>query len=236
MAVKNTINLKTYPVLSLLFPHTCASCQSDLLERDSEVCGPCLLDLPETGFTGLPDNPVEKLFWGRLPLRSASSLYYFNKGGAIQKLLHEIKYKGNRALAIQLGKNLGKAIAQYHAPGSVDALIPLPLFPKKERQRGYNQAQLISEGISLVTGLPVLTDVIIRPEHTETQTKKGRLERWKNIDGKFELKDPDAIKGKTLMLVDDVVTTGATLDSCGQELFKAGNINLHIAVLCMAGS
>lgn len=223
-------------MLSLLFPHTCASCQSDLLERDSEVCGPCLLDLPETGFTGLPDNPVEKLFWGRLPLQSASSLYYFNKGGAIQKLLHEIKYKGNRALAIQLGKNLGKAIAQYHAPGSVDALIPLPLFPKKERQRGYNQAQLISEGISLVTGLPVLTDVIIRPEHTETQTKKGRLERWKNIDGKFELKDPDAIKGKTLMLVDDVVTTGATLDSCGQELFKAGNINLHIAVLCMAGS
>lgn len=223
-------------MLSLLFPHTCASCQSDLLERDSEICGSCLLDLPETGFTGLPDNPVEKLFWGRLPLRSASSLYYFNKGGAIQKLLHEIKYKGNRALAIQLGKNLGKAIAQFHTPGSLDALIPLPLFPKKERQRGYNQAQLISEGISLVTGLPVLNDVIIRPEHTETQTKKGRLERWKNIDGKFDLKDPAAIKGKSLLLVDDVVTTGATLDSCGQELLKAGNIHLHIAVLCIAGS
>lgn len=222
-------------MLSLLFPHTCASCQSDLLDRDSEICGACLMALPETGFTGMPDNPVEKLFWGRLPLQSATSLLYFNKGGLVQRLLHEIKYRNNKKLAIQLGCLLGRELLLHADIDQVEGLVPLPLFPRKEKQRGYNQSALLCDGISTATGIPVLNNIITRPEHTESQTRKGRLERWKNIDGKFYLKNPESISHKTLLLVDDVVTTGATLDSCGNELLKADNVKLQIAVLAMAG-
>lgn len=222
-------------MLSLLFPHTCAACQSDLPGPDNELCSSCLLNLPETGFTGMPDNPVEKLFWGRLPLRSGTGLLYFNKGGMVQSLLHEIKYRSNKKLAIQLGRLLGRELLLRGDIHQVEGLLPLPLFPRKEKQRGYNQSELLCEGIAMETGLPVWAHILSRPEHTETQTRKGRLERWKNIEGKFFLKDPEAIQNKSLLLVDDVVTTGATLDSCGNEILRAGNVKLHVAVLAIAG-
>ena len=221
-------------MLSLLYPHTCAACHTDVLHRQSEVCPACQMQLPETGFTGMPDNPVEQLFWGRLPLTSATSLYYFQKGSTIQTLLHAIKYDGNKRLAHQLGAELGRACLPFHSSPPADALIPLPLFPKKEKQRGYNQARLIAEGMGSVLGVPVWNQVIARTQATQTQTRKGRLERWKNIDGKFELKDPASIHGKRLILVDDVVTTGATLDACGNELLKAHLSELHLAVLALA--
>jgi len=116
----------------------------------------------------------------------------------------------------------------------IDALIPLPLFPAKEKRRGYNQATLLCKGMAELMMIPVLEDVIIRPQHTETQTKKGRVERWKNMEGKFVLTKPESIRNKHLLLVDDVVTTGATLEACGNELLKAENVKLSIATFCAA--
>ena len=134
---------------------------------------------------------------------------------------------------MQLGKMMGDQL-QRSGLFNADALIPLPLFPAKEKKRGYNQATLLCKGIAESMKIPVLDKVIIRPQHTDTQTKKGRIERWKNMEGKFVLVDPDAIRNKHVLLIDDVVTTGATLEACGNELLKAGNVKLSIATLCVA--
>ena len=221
-------------LLQVVFPHVCDGCGSDLLSIESRLCIRCLSSLPETNFEIHPNNPVEKMFWGRVPIVNASSHLYFTKESLVQHLMHQIKYKGNKDLGLQLGRLMGIAIRSAERFNGVEALIPLPLFPSKEKRRGYNQSTVLCEGMSEILSLPVLNNVISRPQHTETQTKKGRIERWRNIEGKFKLKDPDMIRNKQLLLVDDVVTTGATLEACALELLKAGGVHLSIATLSKA--
>jgi len=220
-------------VLHLFFPHVCEGCGTDIIGTETLLCLRCVASLPATHFERYPHNPVEKIFWGRLPVMDAVAQYYFSKESLVQHLLHQLKYKQNKEIGWQLGRMMGhamKASGRFRA----DALLPLPLFTARERKRGYNQAAIICEGISEVTGLPVWKDIINRPEHTETQTKKGRVERWKNIDGKFALVHPEKLEGKHVILVDDVITTGATLESCGQEILKAKDCCLSIAALAYA--
>jgi ComF family protein len=219
--------------LHLLFPHVCTGCGSDILNEESVLCMRCIDGMPETNFEIHPNNPVEKLFWGRLLIVNATAQYYFTKESLMQHLMHQFKYKGNKELGLQLGKMMGDQL-QRSGLFNADALIPLPLFPVKEKKRGYNQATLLCKGIAESMKIPVLDKVIIRPQHTDTQTKKGRIERWKNMEGKFVLADPDAIRNKHVLLIDDVVTTGATLEACGNELLMAGNVKLSIATLCVA--
>ena len=151
----------------------------------------------------------------------------------MQHLMHQFKYKRNKELGLQLGRFMGEKIKES-GRFEVDALIPLPLFPAKEKRRGYNQATLLCEGMAKTMNIPVLDKVITRPQHTETQTKRGRIERWKNMEGKFILSNPEAIHNKHIMLVDDVVTTGATLEASGNELLKAEGVRLSVATLCVA--
>jgi ComF family protein len=219
--------------LHLLFPHICAGCGSDLLDKESMLCFRCLDALPGTDFEWFENNPVEKIFRGRLRLEGASAQFYFTKESLMQELLHEFKYNGNEELGLQLGMIMGTQLCRSQR-FSPDALVPLPLFPAKEKRRGFNQATILCEGIASVMDLPVIKQAIVRPQHTETQTKKGRIERWKNIEGKFILKEPDIVHGKHLLLVDDVVTTGATLESCGAELLNEGSVRLSIVTLCIA--
>jgi len=221
-------------LLHVVFPHVCDGCGSDLLNIESRLCIRCLASLPETNFEIHSNNPVEKDFWGRLPIVSGSAHLYFTKESLVQHLMHQLKYKGNKDLGIQLGRIMGVALKSSTRFINIDALIPLPLFPSKEKKRGYNQAKILCDGIAEIMNLPVLSNVIIRPQHTETQTKKGRIERWKNIEGKFKLVDPSAIQNKHLLLIDDVVTTGATLEACGNELLLPGNVKLSVATLCIA--
>lgn len=220
--------------LHVVFPHVCDGCGSDLLNVESRLCIRCLAALPQTNFEQHTGNPVEKTFWGRMPVVNAASHFYFTKESLMQHLLHQFKYKGNEDLGLQLGRMMGFAIRSSNRFNDIDALVPLPLFPVKEKRRGYNQAAVLCNGISEVLSLPVLNNVIIRPQHTETQTQKGRVERWRNIEGKFYLQDPTAIKDKHLLLVDDVVTTGATLEACGNELLTAENVKLSLLTLCIA--
>lgn len=220
-------------VLHLLFPHICTGCGSDILHKESVLCMRCIDAMPETNFELHPNNPVEKTFWGRLPLAGATAQFYFTKESLMQHLMHQFKYKGNKELGMQLGKIMGEQIKKS-ARFEADALVPLPLFAAKEKRRGYNQAAILCEGMAEAMKIPVLDKIISRPQHTETQTKKGRIERWKNIEGKFILSDADAIKNMHLLLVDDVVTTGATLEACGNELLKAENVRLSLATLCVA--
>jgi ComF family protein len=152
----------------------------------------------------------------------------------MQHLMHQFKYKGNKDLGKQLGYLMGNDLSQSNRFKNIEALIPLPLFAAKEKKRGYNQATVLCEGIAEIMKIEVLTDVILRTQHTETQTKKGRIERWANIEGKFELIKPDKIRNKNILLVDDVITTGATLEACGHELMNADNVRLSVATLCFA--
>jgi len=219
--------------LHLLFPHICAGCGTDLLDKESMLCIRCIAGLPETNFSVHAGNPIEKMLWGRIPLAGATATYYFSKESLIQHLVHQFKYKGNKDLGLQLGRLLGKYLVQSDR-FNAEALVPLPLFAVKEKRRGYNQATVLCDGIAEIMKIPVLKNAVSRPQHTDTQTKKGRLERWQNMEGKFVLQDEKAIADKHLLLVDDVITTGATLEACGTELLKGNNVKLSIATLCVA--
>lgn len=169
-----------------------------------------------------------------MPLNCATSQYYFTKESLIQHLMHQFKYKGNKDVGVYLGKLMGHALQESGRFLSVDALIPLPLHKSREHKRGYNQATILCEGIAEIIKKPVLKDAVIRAEYTESQTRKGRIQRWQNIDGSFQVVKPNAILGKHILLVDDVVTTGATLEACGQQLLKVENVQLSIATLCFS--
>ncbi|MEP6700996.1 MAG: phosphoribosyltransferase family protein, partial [Bacteroidota bacterium] len=213
--------------LHLLFPHVCTGCGSDILNEETVLCMRCIDAMPETDFELHPNNPVEKLFWGRLPLVGGTAQFYFTKESIMQHLIQQFKYKGNKDLGLQLGRIMGEQI-QKSGRFEINALIPLPLFPAKEKRRGFNQATILCQGMAQYMKIPVLDKVVIRPQHTETQTKKGRIERWKNMEGKFILACPQDIRNKHVLLVDDVVTTGATLEACGNELLKAENVRLSV--------
>lgn len=221
-------------LVHLLFPHVCQSCGTDLLSRDHQLCLRCLNSLPETRFHMHAANPVEKLLWGRLPVVAATAQYYFTKESMMQRLMHEIKYKGNRELARYMGELMGEAILNTHRFTDIDALVPLPLHPLKEKRRGYNQSDLLCRGMASVMRLPLLEHAVVRCENTESQTRKSRVDRWTNMEGKFALAEASTLAGKHILLVDDVITTGATLEACGRELLKANGLRLSLATLCFS--
>jgi ComF family protein len=220
--------------MHLFYPHVCTGCGSDLLEADNLLCLKCLHDLPHTNFASLPNNPIEKYFWGRINLTDAYSQFYFSKAFLIQHLIHQLKYKGDTKIGFYLGEIMGKTMLESNRFSNIDALIPLPLYADKEHKRGYNQATVICNGISSVMNTPVLSNAIIRQHATETQTRKHRTERWENVKDSFKMIKPAELKGKRLLLVDDVITTGATLEACGNVILGASDVKLSIASLAYA--
>ncbi len=229
-AAKNIYHSFTH----LFFPHICAGCASDLLKTTDLLCIQCIDKLPHTEFEKHPNNPIEKIFIGRLPIDAAHSEFYFNKGELMQHLVHEFKYKGNKEIGIYLGKMMGEKMVLSNRFKNIDYLIPLPLFADKEYKRGFNQATVLCDGISLAMNIPVLTKVVTRIKFTETQTKKHRTERWENVAESFNVANPTILENKNIMLVDDVITTGATLDACAQKIAKISGTKISIATLTTA--
>ena len=219
----------------MLYPHTCIGCGSDVITEENFLCLECIDELPHTGFAMHKNNQVEKKFWGRIALSSAMSEFYFSKGSIVQNLIHEFKYRGNQKAGHYFGRLMGKSLLNS-TRFNVDVIVPLPLFERKEKSRGFNQAEILCNGISEIINKPVITKNVIRKVATETQTKKHRIERWKNVDGIFLVKDPEALEGKHILLVDDVITTGATIDACGTEILKIRDVRLSVASLAIAGS
>src|ERR1700712_1755235 len=171
----------------LFFPHVCAGCSTDNLSLQSPLCIHCINQLPLTNFHFHANNPVEKHFWGRIPVTSATSLCHFTTGSLIQHLLHQLKYKGNKEAGDFLGRIMGNALNGSERFRRIDALIPLPLFAERLKKRGYNQATVLCNGMADIMQIPVDTNVVMRLSATETQTRKTRIERWQNMEGKFEL-------------------------------------------------
>ncbi|MFM1858135.1 MAG: hypothetical protein RLZ05_1195 [Bacteroidota bacterium] len=215
----------------LLFPHFCAGCSSDVLHKDASICGRCIHRLPATSFNTIEDNPVEKIFWGRVPVHAAMAAYYFTKDSLLQTLLHELKYRGNKELGFHLGQLMG-VLLKESPRFNPDVLIPVPIHPKKEKERGFNQSLLLCNGIASVLNVPVEESLLLKKHLGSSQTKKNRLERWENVELSFE-KNPNAnSSGKKVLLVDDVITTGATLEACGHILTEQNELQLQIACLC----
>lgn len=152
----------------------------------------------------------------------------------MQRLMHAFKYDGNQELGAYLGQLMGQSLVLSNRFSYLDALVPLPLFKSKERTRGFNQAKILCDGIAGVLGVPILNHVVQRTVHTDSQTKKGRIERWQNMEGRFALCDGQQLEGKHILLVDDVITTGATLEACGKEIMKQNNVQVSIATLCFS--
>ena len=221
--------------LHLFYPHVCTGCGSDLLNGDNQLCLRCINELPHTSFAMHPNNPIEKIFWGRIPVVSAHSEFYFEKESLIQHLIHQLKYKNNTDIGLYLGELMGKTLLLSGRFTGIDYLIPLPLYADKEHKRGYNQAAIICNGLSTVMNVPVLSGIVNRQRFTETQTRKHRIERWQNVEGSFIITNPSALKGKSVLLVDDVITTGATLEACGTMLTQIEDVKLYIASLAHAG-
>ena len=222
------------PLVHFFYPHYCIGCGSDIIEKENFLCLECINDLPHTGFAAHADNPVEKIFWGRIPVTSCMSEFYFSKDSIIQNLIHEFKYKGNKNLGLYLGKIIGKTMFRSNRFSDIDFLIPLPLFIEKEFKRGFNQSSILCSGIKEIMNIPVITKNVVRIIHTETQTKKGRIQRWENVEKSFSVIDPAMLKGKHILLVDDVITTGATIEACGREILKIEGVRLSIASLAIS--
>jgi ComF family protein len=215
----------------LFFPHTCAGCGTNMLTKETPICLRCIHELPVTNFHEYANNPVERIFLGRIPLETASAFCYFTRDSVIQHLLHQLKYNGRREVGVFLGNLMGQRLKASGRFNSVSMLVPLPLFASRQKKRGYNQAALICEGIGAAMQLPVATNAVLRITATETQTKKNRIQRWQNMEGRFSVSLPTILNNQHILLVDDVVTTGATLEACGEEILSVNNTLLSIATL-----
>ncbi len=218
----------------LFFPSNCLVCGKRLSSPREILCFHCEFLMPKTGYRERADNPVSSIFWGRVPVLEGTSLFCFEKGSAYQALLHDLKYRGNRKAGLYLGRLLGQELIHSSFP-RCDLLVPVPLHPARLRQRGYNQSEIIASGCSEVTGIPVETRLLVRRGRHRSQTGMGRMERFENVSEEFSLsRRPVNINGLTILIIDDVVTTGATLEACCHVLLSQFNCVICIATVSSA--
>jgi ComF family protein len=227
--------MKLKPLLAdfvaLFFPNYCFGCRDGLVHGEEILCTACIGELPRLDYYTSDDNPITNRFVGRLPLKHGWALLKFQKSGIVQNLLHELKYNNHPEIGIKLGKILAANALQYGLGAEFDLLIPVPLHKSRLRARGYNQSGMIAKGISEVLTIPYDDSCMIRLAATKTQTKKSKVDRWENVNEVFQVSKPDKILDKRILLVDDVITTGSTLEACARRLFDAGASELSIACI-----
>ena len=221
-------------LMLFFFPVLCLVCGKRLAAPGEILCLECEYNLPKTGYQNSFNNPVNQAFWGRVPAEMGTSLFRFEKGSPYQSLLHELKYRGNQRAGLYLGRLLGQELLPTSFSGC-DILVPVPLHKKRQRKRGYNQSEIIARGYSEITKIPVETSLLQRSTHNPSQTSMGRYERFQNVQGNFSISPgaPD-VSGKKILLIDDVMTTGATLEACCQVLLLTFCCKVYIATVSVA--
>ena len=220
----------------LFFPQCCLVCGKTLLEGEEYLCFHCLSNMPRTHLYLHKDNEMEKELWGKFPIERASAYLYYSKGGDVKKLLTDLKYRGNADLGCFLGRCMTREMLSSGFFQGIDGIIPVPLHPRKQKIRGYNQSIMLANGISSVTNIPVWNDLLVRTQYTQTQTRKGSYERWLNVKDMFECTSPDRLRGKHVLLVDDVFTTGATLVACADAFRQIPDLRFSVLTLALASS
>ncbi len=219
--------------VQLIYPKICLSCGVNLLRNETTICTKCLYQIPRTNYHSDINNTVSQFFWGRVQVEIATSFYHFQKGSKFQKLIHQLKYSGHKEIGFEIGKHFGSELKNVDNFKNIDLIVPVPLHPKRKKKRGYNQSDWIAFGLSETMGIPVDTKNVYRNIETETQTKKNRIERWKNVDSIFKIKDFSAFENKHILLIDDVITTGATIEACATALLTAENSKISVATMAV---
>lgn len=230
MRITNLLN----DFFDLLYPNLCVVCGTNLQRNEQCLCLTCLNEIPKTNYHLQPDNLIEKRFWGKVTIYRGTAFFFFQKGSAFQKLLHSLKYKGEKEIGVVLGKYAAIDLIESADFSSVDVIVPVPLHPKKLKKRGYNQSECIGKGLSEILKAPQDTTTLKRIKENTTQTRKSVFERYENTEGIFELSDKAALADKHILLVDDVLTTGSTLEACIRELSQINGIKISIFTLAVA--
>jgi len=221
-------------LIALFFPELCAACGRSLYRNERIICTNCIYHLPLTNFHIDPDNKMARQLWGRFPFVQTIAFLYFRKGNRIQNLMHQLKYKKSMETGIRLGELYAYELKRSEHFKRADLIIPVPLHPAKFRKRGYNQSEYIANGMSAILNIPVSTNNLIRHENTETQTKKSRYARYENLINAFSIKNKAEFIHKHIMLVDDVMTTGATLEACSIRLLEIEGTEISICTIAYA--
>jgi len=216
--------------LSLIFPKVCYACGKSLYKKEDCICTHCLFHLPKTNFHLYADNPVVKLFWGRVNIFSAASFFSFTKGSRVQHLIHQFKYRGRKEIGFSIGKRYGTELKQSSLFNGINLIVPVPLHKKKLKKRGYNQSDFFAQGLSQTIEAEN-KNLLIRTNSSETQTKKSRFARWKNVEEIFHIPEPEKLQGRHVLLVDDVITTGATLEACAQRILEIPDTKVSVATI-----
>lgn len=219
--------------LNLTFPVNCAACGEILMKNERIICSDCIYHLPRTDYHFDQENPVAKIFWGRIRIEQATAYYFFSKGSRFRRLIHELKYLGREDIGEELGRVFGYDLLKTGFR-DIDLVVPVPLHKKKKRKRGFNQSEYIAKGIAEAMGKPINISSVNRIVHTGTQTRKSRYDRWLNVEGVFKVTEPDSLGWKHILLVDDVLTTGATLEACATAIMKVEGTKVSIAALAVA--
>jgi ComF family protein len=222
-----------HDLFNLLLPELCLACGTPLIRGETLICLKCHCELPRTRFDSYRDNPVARLFWGRVPIENAGSYFRYYRGSRYQALIHALKYRERKDIGRELGRLMGMALRDSAFAGT-DLIIPVPLHRSKKMKRGYNQCDPICEGLSLSLGIPWHADVLIKTMRSSSQTDKSRFRRWMNVEGIFRVTRPDLLKGKHILLADDVVTTGSTLESCANSILEVPGTRVSIATLAVS--
>ncbi len=220
-------------IVSLFFPRVCPSCGRVVPGRAGFLCTACQLEMPLTGFESQADNPVARRFWGLVPVRSATAFLWFTHLSGFRRVVHSFKYAGRWGLARDMGRWFGRVLADTDAYAGVDLIVPVPLHPRKVLKRGYNQSEYIARGMSREMSVPVETRAVVRRVNNPSQTTTtSRRQRWENVEGIFYVRRPERLEGKHILLVDDVLTTGATIGSCAEAIVRAApGVRISVAVL-----
>lgn len=217
--------------ISLVYPRICTCCGNSLWKGEEVICTLCEYRLPKTWYHLEHDNPVSRIFWGRARVESATAYLHFNKGNMVQHLIHHLKYKERKDVGVWLGSHYGTYLKSSPLFRSAEAIIPVPLHRKKQLTRGYNQSEQFGMGLAKSMKLPLEVQTLCRNSVSETQTRKRRYKRWENVSGIFEVRNPEKLAGRHLLLVDDVITTGATLEACVQTLSSIPDVRISIATI-----
>ncbi len=218
-------------IFNVFFPDICVICENQLIKEENLLCISCRSDLPLTNFSKWKNNKVETSFQGRILIENATSLLYYKRKGNVQKLIHQLKYKNQQKIGKVLGDWLGEEILSTKRFGKFDFIIPVPLHTNKLKKRGYNQVTTFGESMGNKLNTEFLEDVLICVTKSKTQTFKNRFERSSNVEEKFDVSDKEVLKNKHVLLIDDIITTGATLEACCIQLLKIENIKISIATM-----
>jgi ComF family protein len=220
--------------LSLLFPQLCEACNEKLSGQEKLICTNCIYNLPYTNFHQQTDHIVAQQFWGKMKLEGSYALFYFTKGGKVQRLIHHLKYKNKPQIGNLIGQIAGGRLVGNELFKTVDIIIPVPLHLSRMRKRGYNQSERFAQGLAEKLDAVVSIKNLVRTKATETQTRKSRYSRFENVSSVFAINNPEALAGKHILLVDDIMTTGSTLESCGNMLLEIEGLRLSIATIAYA--